>query len=109
MKSENKMYFIFFNKGDKQYDDFSEILYFKVIKVFFSICKNAFGLFRFWQVNPDWYNQEFLVVSVLLDPALASIWPQWSLDPHMQRMRGYRNLVLNQMPAMNLKLVSVAW
>lgn len=41
------MYFIFFNKGDKQYDDFSEILYFKVIKVFFSICKNAFGLFRF--------------------------------------------------------------
>lgn len=47
MKSENKMYFIFINKGDKQYDDFSEILYFKVIKVFFSICKNAFGLFRF--------------------------------------------------------------
>lgn len=34
-KSENKMYFIFFNKGDKQYDDFGEILYFKVIKVFF--------------------------------------------------------------------------
>lgn len=47
IKSENKMYFIFSNKGDKQYDDFSEILYFKVIKVFFSICKNAFGLFRF--------------------------------------------------------------
>lgn len=74
------------------------MLYFKVIKVIFSICKKAFGLFRFCQVNPDWYNQEFLVVSVLLDHVLASIWPQWSLDPHMQRMRGYRNLVLNQMP-----------